>query len=311
MTLRIVGGIGRIMIACGILLLLFVVYQLWGTGLHTRAAQNDLRSTFDEQLAQADVDDPTAPEEPGKPEEPGREDPETAPPGELDPPALRDPVARLQIPAIGVDYIVLEGVDLPILNDGPGHFPETPLPGQPGNAAIAGHRTTFGAPFHRLDELQPGDEVEVTTLQGTFFYEVLDQGEPASPVGYHIVEPDALEILDDEGDDRLTLMACHPKYSAAQRIVVEAELVGAPAEATPRAEPARPAPPASTLLESDDGEWAQILAWAAVALALGLLAWAVGRRWRRWPTYLLSAPPMLVVLFFWFESLTTVLPAAY
>ena len=122
-------------------------------------------------------------------------------------------MARIRIPDIGVDKIVVEGVQVSDLKRGPGHYPDTPLPGQPGNAAIAGHRTTYGAPFNRLDELEPGDEILVTTAQGAFRYEVQRQ---------LIVSPDQVEVLDDFGDDRLTLTACHPKYSARQRIVVVA-----------------------------------------------------------------------------------------
>lgn len=312
--MRVLAALGRTMIAAGILLLLFVAYQLWGTGFHTRAAQNELRGTFDEMLEER---------EPAKPIEPERADPETAPTEELAPPEPGEPIGQIQIPAIGVDFIVLEGVDLPILNDGPGHFPETPLPGQPGNAAIAGHRTTFAAPFNRLDELSPGDEIEVTTLQGTFSYEVMAQagvteGEQAAAEqgpavveagpAHYVVRPDAVEILADRGDDRLTLMACHPKYSAAERIVVEAELVGAPAPPTPRTDEAIEG---TVLLANEDTQWLQVALWAAAAALLACGAWLAGRVWRRWPSYLLATPPMLVLLFFLFENVTTVLPAAY
>ena len=126
-------------------------------------------------------------------------------------------MAHLNIPDIGVDKIVIEGVALGDLKRGPGHYPETPLPGQPGNAAIAGHRTTYGAPFNRINELDRGDEILVTTVQGAFRYEVSDQ---------LIVSPSEVGVLDDFGDNRLTLTACHPKYSARQRIIVVAALVG-------------------------------------------------------------------------------------
>ena len=87
------------------------------------------------------------------------------------------------IPAIGVDKIVVEGVSLADLKKGPGHYPETPLPGQEGNAAIAGHRTTYGAPFNRLDELEPGDEITVTTVQGEFTYEVTETADRVAHPG--------------------------------------------------------------------------------------------------------------------------------
>ena len=145
-------------------------------------------------------------------------------------------IARLVIPAIDVDEIVVAGVRTDDLRKGPGHYGTTPLPGQPGNAAIAGHRTTNGAPFGRIDELAPGDEIIVETLQGRFVYRVLpgDRGMAGRTPGYRIVLPTTLEVLDDHGDNRLTLTSCHPKYSSRQRIIVHAELVGEPVVRLPR-----------------------------------------------------------------------------
>ncbi len=138
-------------------------------------------------------------------------------------------IARIQIPAIGVDKTVVEGVRVGDLRKGPGHYPTTPIPGQAGNAAIAGHRTTYGAPFGDIDELEPGDQIIVTTIQGQFTYEVAVQGEGH---GHFIVAPHQVEVLDQDFRDhpnRLTLTACHPKGSARQRIIVVAALVGDPA----------------------------------------------------------------------------------
>src|SRR3546814_9958345 len=98
------------------------------------------------------------------------------------------------------------------------------LPGPEGNAAIAGHRTTYGAPFNRIDELVPGDEIIVQTIQGEFRYTMTEQ---------LIVSPSQVDVLDDKGDNRLTLAACHPKYSARERIIVVAQLDPA-VEALPR-----------------------------------------------------------------------------
>ena len=143
-------------------------------------------------------------------------------------------IARIQIPAINVDKTVVEGVRVSDLRKGPGHYPATPLPGQAGNAAIAGHRTTYGAPFGNVDELLPGDEIIVTTIQGEFTYRVVEQG---AGHGHLIVAPTAIEVLDQDFSDhpnRLTLTACHPKGSARQRIIVVGELVGDPAPTYPR-----------------------------------------------------------------------------
>ena len=327
MTLaRVLGGIGRTLIAAGVLLLAFVAYQLWGTGLHTARAQADLEQEFEQQLAERQTTTTTTPTPSSSttttvPIEEGPADPDGLPL-----PQAGGPVGRIVIERIGVDFIFVEGVDLTYLRDGPGHFPTTPFPGQPGNAALAGHRTTYQAPFNRIDELQPGDPIEVTTLQGTFRYEVLPQGEEGQdPSGHYIVAPTALEILDDKGDDRLTLMACHPKYSAAERIVVEAVMVGPPAPATPR-----PQPPTDdegvllpdeevpdTLLGNDPGARGPAIAWSLVAAAIWLAAWFVARRWRSWRsgwwwlTYLVAFVPFAVVTFLAFEKIADLLPAAY
>ena len=150
-------------------------------------------------------------------------------------PAAGEAIARLIIPAIDVDEIVVAGVEVEDLRKGPGHYGTTPLPGQPGNAAIAGHRTTYGAPFGGIAELAPGDEIIVETLQGTFVYQVLAGTRIAGrSLGHHIVAPTALEVLDDHGDNRLTLTSCHPKYSSRQRIIVHATLVGDPVVRLPR-----------------------------------------------------------------------------
>lgn len=317
---RVLGITGRLMVAAGVVLLLFVAYQLWGTGLQTRAAQADLRQNFGAQLEQVDTLPPT---------DPAREAAAAATLEALD---IGEAVGRLEIPAIGVDYIVLEGVDLGTLESGPGHFPQTPLPGQPGNAAIAGHRATFDAPFNLLDELVPGDEVTVTTVQGTFRYEVLPQdpasaGRTGDPIGHYLVAPTAVEILDDKGDDRITLMGCHPRYGSTQRIVVEARLVGTAAPLTPTlASLTGPAATDATatgggtgvaemadteLLRGDRGSWLPVMAWSAAVIALCVAALVLARRWNRWIVYLLALPVVGVTLFQAFGAVANLNPVAY
>jgi sortase A len=129
-----------------------------------------------------------------------------------------DPVGRISLPTLRRSYPVVEGTDAGSLRKAPGHYPGTPLPGQPGTAAIAGHRTTYGAPFRTVDRLGRGDRVEVTTPYGRFTYEV---------EGTRIVPPTALWVTRRVDHDRLVLSACHPLYSAAQRIVVFARLTRA------------------------------------------------------------------------------------
>ena len=151
-------------------------------------------------------------------------------------PEAGEAIARILIPAIDLDTIVVAGVQIDDLRRGPGHYSTTPLPGQPGNAAIAGHRTTYGAPFGRLNELDAGDAIIVETLQGRFTYRVLpgQPGMAGHTLGFRIVAPTALEVLDDVGDNRLTLTTCHPKYSSKKRLIVHAALVGDPVVRLPR-----------------------------------------------------------------------------
>lgn len=305
---KVLGTIGRVCITAGVLILLFVAYQLWGTGLREAQAQNALESEFEERVAEPGSDDQatttTLPDSPDSGSTVGPPPP---------PPAEGDAIARMRIPAIDVDKIVVEGVGVSDLKRGPGHYPGSPLPGQPGNAAIAGHRTTYGAPFHRLDELEAGDEILVTTAQGSFSYEVREQ---------LIVSPDQVEVLDDFGDDRLTLTACHPKYSARQRIIVVAALVG---EAAPGGDSRAVTGPLP--IPGDEGTSSgqaldaglggeRASAWPAVmtGLACALIwaaAWVLGLLWRKWPAYLVALPVFLVGLFYFFENFSRLLPANY
>ena len=177
---RFLGATGRVLITTGILLLLFVAYQLWGTGIYAARAQNTLRKQVTDKL-EANGQTPlgatttTAPDSSTV---------STTPPTTLAPPPVTVPengdgLGFIRIEKIGLGTgdppeAVVEGVDVDDLRKGPGHYPTTPLPGQEGNTAIAGHRTTYGAPFGDLDDLVKGDTIVVQTLQGTFTY-VVDQ----------------------------------------------------------------------------------------------------------------------------------------
>jgi sortase A len=234
-----VGLLGRTLIVTGLLMLGFVGYQLWGTGIETARAQRDLASRFDEVLADRGpiptTAETTAPPTTTADTSEGTvttTEPEAGgePADEIEPISLGDPVARLEMPSIGTDHIVVAGVGVPELQLGPGHFPDTPLPGQLGNAAIAGHRTTYGQPFHDVDRLAAGDDIVVTTSAGTFVYEVTDTL-IVDPSAYHVVS------TTDPTKAMLTLTSCHPKWSAAQRIIIHAELD--PARSDPVGEPTR------------------------------------------------------------------------
>ena len=132
--------------------------------------------------------------------------------------AVGDALTRITIDRIDVSEVVVEGTTASALRAGSGHYPETPLPCAPGNVAIAGHRTTYGRPFHNLDRLAPGDVITLQTPVGSCTY-VVD----AAPF---IVAPTELSIVQDKGRDMLTLTTCHPKGSAEQRLIVTATLQG-------------------------------------------------------------------------------------
>jgi sortase A len=127
-----------------------------------------------------------------------------------------EPLGRIRIPAIGLDSVVVEDTNAASLEKGPAHYESTPLPGQKGTVGIAGHRTTYLAPFRDLDDLDRGDTVVIQMPYGIFRYRV---------EGSSIVAPDDVQVLDPVGHNRLTMTACHPLYSASERIAVFARLV--------------------------------------------------------------------------------------
>jgi sortase A len=187
----------------GIALILFAAWQLWGTSLAQHQAQLSLQQAFTAQVHQA----------PTKAAGPTLISADTR----LREPAQGSVVARLQIPSIGVDQYVVEGTAEGDLQMGPGHYIGTAMPGQAGNVAIAGHRTTYGAPFNNLGSLVSGDTIDLTTDSGQTFEYVVSQ----SPVA---VAPSDVKILNSFGDNRLTLTTCNPRYSATQRLVAVALL---------------------------------------------------------------------------------------
>ncbi|MGH9189177.1 MAG: class E sortase [Acidimicrobiales bacterium] len=281
---------GKTFISLGVVILAFVAYQLWGTSIAQGRDQKALKSRLSQELASPPAVVPSAPA--AAPER-----------------QLGAAVALLRIPKIGVDQAVVEGVGVEDLKKGPGHYPETRMPGETGNAAIAGHRTTYGAPFDHLDELKPGDPLLVTTKAGRFRYEVTQS---------MVVSPSAIEVLDETTDARLTLTTCHPRFSAAQRLIVVSKLVG-PAIEPPPAPPIELAPPEPGQ-PVDPARRAGLSGAAAAkqpAVVSGLLAalvWAVtslvARSWqRRWLAYALGAPVFFVILFVFFENVARLLPA--
>jgi len=197
-----VRGIGQLLITAGLVLLLFCVYELWFTGLYTKQQQHDLDKTLDRTWAQTPV---------------------TQKPDPLHPLAYHvgDGIARIWLPTLGKDvhYVVVEGVGRDDLKKGPGHYPTSAQVGAVGNVVISGHRTTYLAPFNRVDELHAGDPVVLETQDSWYTYSVTSET---------VVQPTAIEVtypvpghLGEKPTQRLlTLTTCNPKYSAKTRLVV-------------------------------------------------------------------------------------------
>lgn len=125
------------------------------------------------------------------------------------------PIGRIEIPKIGVDRTMYEGITLRTLDRGPGHWPGTAGAGHVGNSVIAGHRTSHNKDFRKIDQLEPGDEIIISTDEGRFVYHVTRT---------EIVKPDAIWIVDQTPTATATLFACHPPGSTRERIVVFADL---------------------------------------------------------------------------------------
>jgi sortase A len=234
-------GIGQTLITLGLVALLFVVYELYVTDLLAAREQDQLSEEIEEQWA----DEPTV-EAPTPAPSGGVPAPAPTPAPESIDVGLGEPFAVLHIPRLGDDYsrVVVEGTAQVQLAQGPGHYLDTAMPGQDGNFAVAGHRVGRGSPFLDLDRLLPGDAIVVETGANWYVYRVL--GDPASGdfgadpsgiPGREIVRPaDVAVISPTPGGPAggpaagayLTLTTCHPKYSAAQRLVIHARLDGAP-----------------------------------------------------------------------------------
>ena len=297
---QVMRGTGRTFITAGVLILLFVAYQLWGTGLAEARGQRSLKNQFEELTGPIGVAPPST--APGAP-------PTTlaGPP----PPPEGAALAIIKIPAIGIEKAVVQGVSLADLKKGPGHYPDTAMPGQPGNAAIAGHRTTYGAPFYSLDELDPGDPIFVTTKQGSFRYEVRES---------KVVRPSEVSVLDPTPDNRLTLTTCHPRLSAKERLIVVAALIGEAAPPSPppalSADPdpddaSDRAPSLDAGLSGRRASKGPAILWGLFAALVWAATWAVSKRWRKWPAYAVGTPVFLVVLFLFFENFSRLLPSNF
>lgn len=225
----IIRRLGWALISGALLVFAFLSYQLFVTDLLNDRAQAEAKEALAENLAErrAELPEPQVvtvelpdPEEGGPPttttsttarprvdyqkEEAGEEG--TA-------------LGRISIPAIDIDEVMFEGVGGETLKLGPGHMPWTPVPGQPGNAVVSGHRTTYGRPFYDLDLLEVGDRIEVETAVGLHVFEIRET---------LVVEPTDVWVTEHKLGAWLTLTTCHPHFSAAERLIIQAELVEGP-----------------------------------------------------------------------------------
>ncbi len=205
-------GLGQSLITLGLVLLLFVVYELEVTNLYTDQQQSQLGRELSREWAGPD---PTRPvRKPGQPA--------TVPVVA----ALGRALARIYLPSISRDYVrvVVEGVATEDLKRGPGHYPGTAAPGAVGNTVISGHRTTYGAPFNRLAELRTGDQVVLET-QGSWFTYRVSELQIVQPTAIAVTYPVPGQFGAIATKRLLTLTTCNPEYSARQRLIVRAELV--------------------------------------------------------------------------------------
>lgn len=319
---RVVGAVGRLMMTSGTVILLLVAYQLWGTNLQTERAQGQLADEYEALAAEGPAPSTTGSTTTTEAPTASTGPPATTPPRAapvIAPPALGEPIGSFSIPAIGVQrFWTVEGDGPEQLKRGAAHYPGTPLPGQAGNAAVAGHRTTYGAPLHNVEKLVPGDEITFETRQGTFRYEVRET-RIISPYDTEVIGPQGATPENPAGENLLTLTACHPKFSAEQRIIVVAELVGNPVEKLDGQDEA--AERVRQELGSERGEGDAIddfatepalrfpgALWGLACMALWALVrlgawWAHrSRRLPRVVPYLVGTPACLVLLYLFFES---------
>jgi sortase A len=224
---------GTLMIVGGLLCLAWVV-TVWQWQDPLTAAthaldQRRLENSFEERLAGFDSRRQAQPEQPEeeaeeaeKPEAPRPSPAELRRTIRADASAWRkassegDPIARLRLPTLDVNEIVVNGTDSSTLKEGPGRYLGSAMPGENGLVYIAGHRTTYGAPFSRIDRLDQGDPVLVELPYGSFRYRV---------TGHRIVDDNDLSVLESQGFEQLALQACHPRFFASQRYITYAELV--------------------------------------------------------------------------------------
>ncbi len=335
------------MIVLGLLAFGFVGYQLWGTGIETARTQQQLENHFERLMnPQTTTPAPTSTAlDPWPPTESATSDTTASPISTPTSSAASQGslVAKMEIPTLDKVVYVVSGIGVEQLQKGPGHFPTTPLPGELGNSAIAGHRTTWGEPFGDIDRLNTGDEIILTMLDGATFVYNVTSSEIVRPVDTWVIATTDPDVA------ILTLTTCHPKYTTKQRLIVHALLNVAksdPVRDSVAASPTTttPAPPTTTLPARgttvpsevagsltdpqdvggsaatdpfnvgwfhDRSALPQIALWA---LALVGMAFAARRRpgmsiRRAVAGYAICVAPFAVALYFLYQNINRLLPA--
>ena len=331
------GRLGSSLITLGLLMFLFVGYQLWGTGIEEAQSQNKLENRFSEIAILSSPTSSTslAPS--------NSEPPVTTTLAPPEPIVVNegDPIAIIEMPTIGVTKYVVAGVQTADLKKGPGHYPGTPFPGELGNASIAGHRTTYGEPFRHLDDLNLGDPIIITDLLGRqFTYLVTNQQVVGATDSWVVATTDRNKAI-------LTLTTCHPEFSAKQRLIISAELdlTQSDIATSPAAMYADEVVDTTTVLstevvtsevaetttvpailvdESNNSESAdalsrgwfsdlsaipQTLLWGLLELLVVMGAWQVAKKYRnRIIGSVVGLIPFFVVLYFVFQNVNRLLP---
>ena len=383
----VVGNIGRTLITIGLLMFAFVGYQLWGTGIQEARSQDEARQQFDKAIAEAGLDSTTTAASTTSIASTNTIDPSAsttsstlpAPQDQVFPQDIApgDAIATIGIPSIGVNKYVVAGASVKDLRKGVGHFPNTPFPGQLGNSAIAGHRTTYGQPFYSLDKLTKGDEIKISTILGGSYVYVVTGSEEVGKNDYHVISDS------NPKKATLTLVTCTPIGTASRRLVVHADLdptksskVGKtklfygqePKTVVPSTLPggsatggtvedgnsvAESVVPASNLPNtadtavgnsiagsgagtstetstpgatesfttptdafnqgwfSDSKAWPHVVGWGLLLVGVALGAYQLAKRNRRlWLGFVVGVVPFVVVLYFFFENVNRMLPAA-
>jgi sortase A len=277
----------------GLIILLFVVWQLWGTAITQHHSQNQLAKQFQAKIAQS------------TPAPAARFTLVPANVNIADPPE-GSVMAELQIPKINLNQYVVSGTNEGDLSKGPGHYVGTAMPGQAGNVAIAGHRTTHGAPFNRLAELAVGDPIYLTTLS----HQTLTYIVSATPVP---VSPTDVSVLNNFGDNRITLTTCNPEFSARQRLIVVAAYVppGAARPAPVKHDAGKPYKLTAVVSSGwNMSELPLVLAAVGLLTILGVFSRKLSKVYGRVGRWLVLVPIWTALLLVLFEGLTNFLPAS-